>query len=62
MAWLHQCGVEDACEHRRQLISTVLQGGGRDRVWLLCRGSVSCTASLSCMERVVVVGVRGLWL
>ena len=31
-----QRSVEDVCEHRRQLICTVLQGGWRDRVRTCC--------------------------
>jgi len=31
-----QVGVEDVREHWRQLVSTMLQGGGGDRVWAGC--------------------------
>lgn len=35
-----QRDVEDVCEHWRQLISTVLQGGWRDRLWTGCFAGV----------------------
>ena len=54
-----QRGVKDVCEHRRKLISTVLQGGWRDRVWPGCFAGVLSFEQLnsSRMERVVVVVV-----
>lgn len=36
-----QGGVEDFCDHRRQLISTMLEGGGGDRVQSVCFAGVS---------------------
>ena len=35
-----QCGVEDVREHWSQLVSAVLQGGWRDRVWTGCFAGV----------------------
>ena len=38
-----QRNVENVCEHRRQLIRTVLQGGWRDRDWPGCFGGGSAS-------------------
>ena len=35
-----QRGVENVCEHWRQLVGAVLQGGWRDRVWTGCFAGV----------------------
>ena len=52
-----QRGVEDVCEHRRPLISTVLQGGGRDRVWPAALRGICLLNSRSASPP----GCRGLW-